>query len=256
MNASVRFVVTTMLMASVAATFASCAPSGQLVDVVLDQTASTGSASVRASYDAAMATVVTTLHGGDRVVGSTIGADSIAQASTIMDVTLPRYSVLGGNGHDTVASIRQVGPADDNARQVALASFQKAIQRSNEDASCIIDALGVAARLMGSGGARSRVLVVMSDGVEQCGNIDFSSSIPASAPSIAALRATHRLPDLSGVKVFWVGVLDSSYAPTDPAVGQRLRDWWSAFFQASGTALPAGRFGGSLIGWSNVTGSM
>ncbi len=235
----------------------SCASSNSMTMVLVDQTASTSAQTVRDSYTAAMTEVVKSLKAGAHITGGTIGASSIAQSSAIFDAVLPKYSVLGG--HDAVSSMRKLGPADDAARAQVLTAFAKAVQRSNENASCIVDGIAEAGRVLRSSAATSRALVIMSDGIEECGSsqdgLDFVMNVPDPARSIAVLRGEHRLPDLRNTQVFWTGLLDSSVSPVDPSVGQRIRDWWTQFFVACGAALSPTQLGGPLSGWTEWASS-
>lgn len=88
--------------------------------------------------------------------------------------------------------------------------------------------------------SRRKVLVILSDMVEESDLGDFRDTDPTAESTrrvIKAARSTGIMPDLSGVSVYVAGAIASP-----PPRAAALERFWQAYFEAAGATMVRGRY--------------
>jgi hypothetical protein len=111
--------------------------------------------------------------------------------------------------------------------------------------TAIIDSLDLAQRVFATFHTDTKLLVLMSDMVEDSGKYNFyrENLAPVRIGTIIAqLKREKRVPDLSKVRVFVVG---ANYAGNEQF--RQIRDFWFSYFEATGAVLEPENYGSALI---------
>ncbi len=212
---------------------------------------SVGAQAVRDRYLAGFEKIVAALEAGDSVVGDVITETTEKTASFPIDATLPAFNLLEDDELGYKARVSKMrkhlqGVAEDLLRRKA----------SNSD---IMSAFVLAGRAFGCEKAKvaqRRVFVLFTDGIEQTPELDFTATKDLTDLEIERIIATQRdmgrLPDLSGVSVYMVGV----NAMIDPSadMGHGSMAWverfWLAYAAATNAELDKANYSPSLINFS------
>jgi len=210
--------------------------------LLFDVSGSVRSAELETRYHALIDQIVTTAEPGDRVAGDRISAHSHAQARLALDQRIPPPK----NGENRHFYENRLEAARDSLRQQAEALLDAPA------ASCtdLLGAFDLTARMLRGSDAAEKRLVVASDMVQTCGEVDFRRA-DLSEHGITALiereRAVGRLPDLSGVSVWVAGAgTDTTVAP---ARHRAIERFWQAYFAAAEAELAPERYAPTLLHW-------
>jgi hypothetical protein len=226
--------------------------SGAFIVVFVDFSASTKAD--RQIYIDALTKVRQSLAPGDRILIDRIGASTLTGFSPIIDVALnqvPRktwwenpitYENHRNNivKRDNILLTTEWAKVDDALRGRAIA------QRS-----CILSAFKVAAEaLAGDMPAHAhKVILVLSDMLEDCENLDFERRIPDGAETAEKVvqRQTQagELPNLHDVRIYVTG---ASAASTEAF--EAIENFWLTYFSACHAVSTHANYGHYLLNFS------
>jgi len=114
----------------------------------------------------------------------------------------------------------------------------------------ILDALQLAERVFGTYPNERRVLVIFSDMVEESERYNFRHAqlTPAKIQAVIEReRSQQRLANLKGVQVHVVGAAAGAYGHMNSEHIQQMRNFWLAYFKASGADLAPERYGSGIL---------
>ncbi len=240
---------------AIAALIASCLVSGcstgqrvnnACVLVLFDQ--SVGMQSTRDRYAADFAKVVAKLEGGDTILGDVITEDTHKTASFPIDQDIPRFDAFKD---------------DELGYKAKLARTKKDLLKKTEELlavraanSDILSGFRLAEKVFsGDKGlaATHRVLIVFTDAIEQTPEYDFTAMPDYSEKEIeqiiSAQKSHGRLPDLSGVRIYMVGVnaMATPQASMTPEKTAWTEEFWLAYAAATKASLDKADYSPSLI---------
>lgn len=240
---------------AIAALIASCLVSGcstgqrannACVLVLFDQ--SVGMQSTRDRYAADFAKVVAKLEGGDTILGDVITEDTHKTASFPIDQDIPRFDALNDDELGYKAKLAK-------ARKDLLKKADEllASRAANSD---ILSGFLLAEKVFGGErglAAKHRVLIVFTDAIQQTPEYDFTALAEYSDEEIAriisAQKKQSRLPDLSGVRVYIVGVnaMADPHASMAPEKTAWVERFWLSYAAATKASLDKADYSPSLI---------
>lgn len=100
--------------------------------------------------------------------------------------------------------------------------------------------------------AEFKQLVMFSDAVHTVGGFRFGGKGMSKADIetvVTQLRRQQRLPDLRGVKVWWVGAGKPRHS-LSPQQTMWIRSFWFAYLNEAGARIRTGDYGSRLLGWT------
>lgn len=124
--------------------------------------------------------------------------------------------------------------------EVARKAKTELEQAPTADHTCLVDTINDVADTFGDYSGSRKLLLIFSDGVEDCGNISFDRSI-AVQQTLRRLESERRIPDLSGVRVLFMRRSDRPV----PHVLAQTRFWREFFRMAKAQSIqidPQGEF--------------
>jgi len=143
-------------------------------------------------------------------------------------------SLFGTNSYTERRGLKQV-------RTQAAEQFRALLDRAPQDrpGSAIVDAIVRAHDLLGASGAGRRTLVVLSDGFEQGDLIDISGLQPIEvSPVLDQLKQAGRIPNLTGICVFFAGITEGDrQSPVSAGTVRAVGNFWRGYFEAAGAEL-------------------
>jgi len=224
-------------------------PSGACVLVLFDL--SVGAQSVRDRYADGFSAVFQALDGGDTILADVITDQTQQTASFPINTVIPQFSTWTDD---------EQGYGE--RRQLQSQQVQETVRELlDRDApnSDIMSGFVLAGKVFGGArgaSADSKVLVVFTDAIEQTSECDFTAVTDLSDGKIdrviKAEKAAGRLPDLSGVRVYMVGV-NAMLDPNANMSRQKLawvERFWLSYASATGAELDKANYTPSLINFS------
>lgn len=208
---------------------------GPAVAVLVDLSGSARPAQER--YLADFRRVLDALQGTERLYAFGITANS-GVSPLAFDMA---FQVSNGNAYTRKVQLkRTTGEA-----AVRFGEFLEAT-RLDGSGTAIIDALRHAADVLAKlPPEQEKVLVVLSDMIEQSELHDFTGLAAAEAHELAGQHQKQgKVPDLKGVRVYVAGITDGNGALPSSRV-QAIRGFWEKFFEAAGARLEW--YGPSLV---------
>ncbi|MBM3494317.1 MAG: hypothetical protein FJX72_08355 [Armatimonadetes bacterium] len=189
--------------------------------------------------------------GGEWLLGDIITENTMATATSPINVRLPRYDPLAKN---VLIHRRELTRARSKALSVAqtLVRVHRGPKSSKTD---IINASQLAGAVFGGPkgrAARRKVLIVFSDMIEQSKRYDFASLslTPGRIASVIEAERKARpstLPDLHGVDTWVCGATASASGGLSDRRILSIREFWHRYFEACGARLPSEQYGTTLI---------
>jgi hypothetical protein len=179
---------------------------------------------------------------GQHVVVTPISDLSATEAS-IFDETTASDSLLG----DNPMQIQEKAKATRERYYESISQLEA--RRSGHSRTEILSAIVMSAsRFQDDSPRADKVLVILSTGFEQSGNLNMGDATlslrAATAAILSALHHRNLVPDLHGVKVCMAGVTAGERGWADSNSAFAIRSFWNAYFQDAGARLIA--FGPSL----------
>jgi len=218
----------------------------EAVAVLADTSASAGSPQVVGTYRRAMRAVLANAPAGTVLTWSPVTENSIATGYAGGTVDLPAYDPLVVN-QDEYATERR------RAAEQALAGFRKTLgARDRGDGTDLFYSLAQAGTFFNGDrcrGANDKSLIVESDGLQQTGFCDFTAvdlTDTEDAAIIRRLRLQGALPDLRGVRVWFVGLGADPSGQVPAAKILQVKRFWLSYFRACHADVSPERFGPSL----------
>lgn len=187
------------------------------------------------------------LRPGDFAAFGQFGADALGNFEMLVEMPFSDASYqtpsIFSVGDDPVTLQNGCLDAVDAFEKVELPKFeqtlrQQLMKRPTDQNSCLIDTFNVvASRFTGQRG--TSVLVVLSDGLEACGGINFENR-PPTRDLLETLTRSRRIPPLQGVQVYFVTKIDQREAKrlgNSTIWIRRLTEFWRSFFRVAGASL-------------------
>jgi len=225
-------------------------PVARTIVFLTDLSESARKPEMRKLYADTFSTVGGRLTHGDQIVVACITERSAAELSLPINESFSAFAPTTDNELIAQGQRRRAEKALAPKRAALQERFAALLDDPGRRSIMHTDLFGsleLAQRVFRNRPAATRILVVLSDMVQDADGVDFDRADLSAEPArrlIDTLRAGHRLPDLSGVKVYVVG----AYYP-DNARNRAIRDFWLSYFRAGGADLPPERYGAALIGF-------
>ena len=186
--------------------------------------------------------ILSSLQGGDRVIGDKIADNPLAQATYPVNLNIPAYSIFGDETERKENA--QAGRA--LASSAALNLFNS--QNREIGKTKILDSLRLAEQAFASyPGYRKKILVVFSDMIEDSDNYSFQDLDLTSDKIAEIIKAQGILPDLKGVKVYVSGATASTTGGLKTNKITSIKAFWLAYFSACGASLAPSNYGSAII---------
>ncbi len=218
----------------------------KIVCVLFDLSQSTNTQQIREAYARDFCTVLSKMHGGDAVVAALITEKSISELDFCIQNSFPAFHPTTDNPMYLEAERqeheRKTKSLKDSLQKVAdstLKSYRQKIMRTE-----IMSALHVAERVCKSYPQQNKILLIMSDMIEDSDLYNFARENLTEARTSEIIRReieNHRLPDLKNVCVYVTGAM----AKTDQFY--KVRNFWISYMQECGGALVIENYGGPLV---------
>lgn len=171
------------------------------------------------------------LQGGERLLVLPVTARSAVEPVTFT-LDVPAYHTWSSNPITYRRQLKRV-------RQQAVERMTDLLRRarSSQPGSGIIDAIDQAEALLAAYPADRRVLVVLSDMIEQSALADFSALDGSAVDrTLQKVSQQQRLPKLAGTRVYVAGITDGAIRMPPERV-LAIKRFWSQFFAAAGAKL-------------------
>ncbi len=218
----------------------------KVVDVLFDLSESTNRPQKREAMLAAFNEILEHVTPGDAIIGSIISAQSVSEPAFLLKEEFPVFtSSLSGilkaaEKEDASARFKVKLASLKNVAAHALKGPQRSILRTD-----ILSALQVAERVLSDFPQPRKVLVILSDMIEDSTAYNFETEI-LSDKRIGGILANEkqlgRLPDLRGVHVYVAGAtaanLDQYYS---------VQKFWLSYFKECGTVIQKKDYGSLLL---------
>jgi hypothetical protein len=215
--------------------------------VLLDRSQSTQADS--SMYESAVRQVVGKVQPGDRFVMAAVTATSGTDFRLSVDFDVPPPMPEQGLMQDPREYREQKSARDqaieDATERIRVDSEAFLSARPSAARTALFESLLVIAPLVVAE-KRRRVLVVLSDMIEDAGAIDFDRRPPTddfTQKEIDRQNQAHTLPNLKGATVCVAGAVAS---PPQKAVA--VERFWRAYFQATGATVHEGAYARTLTG--------
>jgi hypothetical protein len=218
------------------------------VVVLIDRSDSVRTPETRKLYLGSLNTIMSSLKPGDALIAAWITDHSATELELPINQTFPpivshtRNNLLAQADRD-----KQLSDFQRNLQKISneFPSLFDSVGRRKIHQTRILDSVQLAKRVFENYPAGDRILVIMSDMVEESSDANFRRDNLTQATTrqiINRLRSANRLPNLTTVKVFVVG---ASFPDMDRFY--QIRSFWFAFFNAIGAELNDRNYGAGLI---------
>lgn len=222
--------------------------------VLFDISRSTDSTVVRQRYFDDFVSVVQSCKGGEVIMGDIITENTLASASFPINQTFPEDDPITTNEMLFRRAMKKAcSSLCANAHNIIL----KSPPASRTD---LMNSFELADKILNGGnnrGSKSKILVVFSDMVEQSPHYDFAS-VRLDQKRIKAIieaeRASGRLPDLHGVRVWVAGATATPHHGLDSSKINSIQNFWVAYFKACGADFSKYRYSQRLINFNPPRG--
>jgi hypothetical protein len=208
----------------------------------------------RANYIAYTKELLQNAAPGDVIVGDAISSGSLSTESYVLRGEFSPYANPTYSAFDTTSEKfdKACVAADDKfKREIEDAEKKSEEFLTNQPPSALTQIMsGVygSTRVFQTYPEHRRVLVVFSDGVEDSEIAKFDKQLPTEALTnsiLQKLSSGGRLPDLSGVKVFFIGAAPNSLRIVKSADEDYIavKKFWLQYFQKTGASLEEKNYG-------------
>lgn len=221
-------------------------PNPRIFVILYDISGSTASENIRRTYSENSRIIFSRLTHGDALYAALISDKSISELRFPVSISFPPLTYKTDNPLYKSAEEKKanelLGLMKDSLSEViqSLLFADRRIARTE-----IMGALQVADKIFKTYAYKKRVLVLMSDMIEdsQSYNFDKENLTDERIQSIIeAERTNARLPDLREVKIYITG----ASAPNATKYIQTAK-FWQAYFQASNAIFTSERYGAAMI---------
>lgn len=221
-------------------------PWGRSVVVLFDLSESTNKPEIRRAYCDNFGTVLRSIGYGDALSGGWITERSAAELELPVDTVFPPFEP----GSTNPILVRGRRAQADSALRAAREGIEQFICRKLEAPgrkvweTDIMSSLGLARKILAKHAVAQKVLVIMSDMIEDSDRYDFDTLTlgPEARRGIIDHEGNSgRLPNLNGVQVCVAG----AYARKVERY-EDIERFWRAYFESAGAELVA--YAGPLLG--------
>jgi hypothetical protein len=203
---------------------------------------------MRQLYLRSLRTILASTRHGDTLVAGWITDKSAAELELPIKFSFKPFAIDTKN--PVLAKVRQDKADAELGKDIKALESQTTglfdqIDKRRIMRTAIIDSLDLAERVFPNYRTDKKVLVLMSDMIEDSHRYNFERESLAPerrAAIIEQLRKSGELPDLQGVRVFVIGATHQQ-----PDRARRIREFWFELFSAGGAELRKQDYGGPLI---------
>ena len=150
------------------------------------------------------------------------------------------------NNFNWLSSNKKTQLVEDEIAKIQTILLSEAVNAKTEEVD-ILGAINIAIRsLKAAGNDGEKILVIMDSGISTCNPLNFAkSNLLGGEPEttadsiVAALKKSDSIPDLTGIKVTWIGMADVS-SPQDELTDSNkkvLREIWRQILLAGGASV-------------------
>jgi hypothetical protein len=222
----------------------------KVVFCLFDLSASTEAQATRQRYADAFKRILGKIGEGDVIVADAITDSPLSQSSFPVNESFPEFKPDTDN--DLIVKNKRV--EFDSQLQEKRDAMSKTIAALLSDQSRkinrtkILDALQLAERVFRTYARPTKVLVVLSDMIEESDHYNFLKqrlNDTEDQQIIAAEKKAGRLPALSGVRIYVIGSAVSGPSSSDRF--EHIESFWLQYFKAAEADLSKERYGSALI---------
>lgn len=219
----------------------------KVVIVLFDLSETTNKPEIRKSYSESFRKILKSYKTGDVIEVGLITENSIAQQKLPIEFELPS---LDYNTDNTLLLRKYNNIADSiislktdslwKSADSLLTNLGRKVMKTD-----ILGAIKFSEKVLKSFPQSRKILVILSDMIEDSHNYNFNNEILNSArikKIIEMERAKKNLPDLSNVKIFIVG----ANAPTTTKYNQ-IQEFWLKYFEETGAWLEPHNYSSLLL---------
>lgn len=215
--------------------------SQRAVIILVDMSGSTNQAR-RTVYREAFEKIYHTLAQGDRVMVGTITGRSFIDFKPAVDAEIPKKTIWDNR----LQFERHLSHTRENIRKEVnkLLSRKRGTPKTE-----ILNSLNIADTIFHSEKERHKILVILSDMIQDSKEYQFDKSVITSDYVNTVIRHRRQnklMPDLTGVKVYVAGA-----SAADSHKYRSIQTFWDHYFTASGADFSPYRYGHSLINFEN-----
>jgi hypothetical protein len=220
------------------------------VVVLFDLSGSTNKPEIRQKYSEAFSTILSRMSHGDALIVALITEKSVFEPSLPIKEEFPKFIPKTDNPLYKAAEERkaqeELQKKKDDLKTLADAVLKDQTRKIMK--TDIMSSLQVAERIFKSFSQPKKVLVIMSDMIEDSEDYNFEKenlSEKRIEEIITREKNRERIPDLGGTKVYVVGAnsknLNQYY---------RVQNFWLRYFKGCGAILLKETYGSALINFN------
>lgn len=226
---------------------ASTETTGKVVCVLTDLSESTVNPEIRKIYSENFKTILEEITHGDVLVVGLITQRSVIEPTLCIKY---EFSPIVFK-HDTQlfmnAELRKANQELKNIKDSLYNIVDSVLTRTNRRIlhTDILSSLRVAERVFNSFTRQKRILVILSDMIEDSDtyNFEVKNITPQSIMNIVETEKQNgRMPNLSNVKVYVIGA-----SAKNSKRFAMIQDFWTAYFKESGALLVPENYGAALV---------
>jgi hypothetical protein len=197
---------------------------------------------MRAGYLVASRSIVAEAGPGTTVMGGCINDKPLRLINVPISVELPAFDAIWENEFTFRDDLKE-------KKREAAQQIRQAIDGGEPAAdSCIVESLLLAEQLFSKSDKRRKVLVLFTDLIQDCGNVDFDEhrragtrGLPRNQGEVQSLleelgRQGH-VPDLRGVEVCIYGATGGQQEEDNASRYIRVRKFWDALLVTAGATV-------------------
>lgn len=212
--------------------------SSKIVLALIDLSSSTAQGGLRQEYlNHFEKKILPKMNLGDHLSVDRILDQSLSRSTMPIDVEFPAPSLFE-------SKLKLEKKAKD-ARRETLESFKQLLQSEKAEQTDILSSLDIAKRVFDSYQKERKILVIMSDMIEETSRLNLLKTPPDKKMTdafISRQKGEKRLPDLTGVTVYVAGA-----TAKNQELYYKIQSFWMKYFKACGASLKEKNYGRSLL---------
>jgi hypothetical protein len=191
----------------------------------------------REEYSRYFEEILASMKGGDMLLVSKIVARPTGASTVEVKQEFPAFSMFTENEIKYKGKMKRI--------KEGVGEKVRGVLAGNSNATPILDSLMQAERVFKLYPRDKKVIVLMSDMVEEGKRYNFARSQLSGKQAdetLAGLKKGGRLPDLKGAKVYVAGARHP-----DPDKAMRIREFWLRYFRECGAEAAKENYGPELL---------